>query len=132
MSSTRGSKGRNTWSDCSLRKLPNPNQDCLNNEQALDLLAIVKSKPGEIYDADRQCQLFLQDSNAKSQFATLSNERINEALNINLSSESNCNETIVCKSAKFGVLVSIGPALEGTRCGINRQCVYGACQLSVF
>ena len=67
MSPSRGSKGESEWSRCSVDSLRKANLDCLDESsgrksETLDMDQGVY--PGELWTADRQCQIFLLDPNA--------------------------------------------------------------------
>ena len=67
MSPSRGSKGESQWSSCSVDSLFKADLSCLDENsgagsESLDLDAGVY--PGEIWTANRQCQIFLLDQNA--------------------------------------------------------------------
>ena len=67
MSPSRGTKGETQWSQCSVQALSEANLPCLlensdGTKEYLDLAAGVY--PGEVWSANRQCQIFLLDSDA--------------------------------------------------------------------
>ena len=67
MSPSRGTKGESRWSQCSVRALREADLSCLEEnsggaQEHLDIEAGVY--PGEVWSANRQCQIFLLDSDA--------------------------------------------------------------------
>ena len=67
MSPSRGSKGESEWSGCSVQSLRKADLHCLdeNSNGVEEHLAINAGVyPGEVWDANRQCQIFLLDQNA--------------------------------------------------------------------
>ena len=67
MSPSRGSKGESEWSGCSVQSLRQADLHCLeeNSNGVKEHLSISAGVyPGEVWDANRQCQIFLLDQNA--------------------------------------------------------------------
>ena len=67
MSPSRGTKGESRWSQCSVQALREADLSCLEEnsggaQEHLDIEAGVY--PGEVWSANRQCQIFLLDSDA--------------------------------------------------------------------
>ena len=67
MSPSRGTKGESSWSPCSVQALRETDLFCLEEnsggaQEHLDIEAGVY--PGEVWSANRQCQIFLLDSDA--------------------------------------------------------------------
>ena len=67
MSPSRGTRGECVWSSCSVQSLSQSDLHCLEEDshgktEDLDIEAGVY--PGEIWDANRQCQILLLDQNA--------------------------------------------------------------------
>ncbi|XP_054169276.1 A disintegrin and metalloproteinase with thrombospondin motifs adt-2-like [Oppia nitens] len=114
MSSSRGTRGETNWSKCSAVNFQQTSTECLDDkpENVSEVYNYNKYdlRPGTVWDADKQCQLFLRDNKAY-QFPK-TDARI-------------CNETIHCSTPKRTGSYSSGPALEGTNCGDNSWCVDG-------
>jgi len=117
MSPSRGTKGESQWSSCSVRALAeNSNLGCLEDNSAgavesLDIEAGVY--PGEVWSANRQCQIFLLDQDAQIDHT----EATFPAM---------C-ESIKCRTPRRDGYYRSGPALEGTACGRGRWCMGGSC-----
>ncbi|TRY78189.1 hypothetical protein TCAL_04265 [Tigriopus californicus] len=123
MSSSRGNDGGETsWSNCSALSLVKSKATyCLNNSPNLNDEAAFRFDsdvdPGEIYDADFQCQMYLRDGTAmaikddKDMCSNLKCERGVDPTNSNKPSRS----------------YPSGPALDGTSCGTRGMCKTGKC-----
>ena len=75
--------------------------------------------PGEVCEADCQCQMFYLDEQARSAHT-----------NANL---RDICDTVLCQSdSKPGGVFRVGPALEGTKCGEGRWCNDGRCVTAQF
>ena len=117
MSSSRGTRGETNWSHCSAVNFEQSNTDCLNDKPIIRSEKYdhnkYKSRPGVIWDSDKQCKLFLRD---------------NKAFEFPKTYARICSETIFCATPHKIGFYSSGPALEGTHCGDKSWCVDGVCQ----
>lgn len=86
MSSSRGTKGEVGWSTCSAKMFSLVNADCLTNVPGKSKYdhSIYNLRPGQQWDANDQCKLFLQDIDAH-----VYNETIYSMI---------CDNTIICKT----------------------------------
>jgi len=120
MSPSRGSKGESQWSSCSVDSLFKADLSCLDENsgagsESLDLDAGVY--PGEIWTANRQCQIFLLDQNAFMDHTTETYDKMCYSLK--------------CRTPKREGYYRAGPALEGTACGTGLWCHGGKCVKNV-
>jgi len=120
MSESRGTKGESQWSQCSVNSLSNGissgQLSCLDddNGKKAETLGMEKDTyPGEVWDADAQCKIFLLDNDA----------RIDHT-------DSNIKDvcySIKCRTPQRQGYYRAGPALEGTACGAGMWCMHGTC-----
>ncbi|XP_025421682.1 A disintegrin and metalloproteinase with thrombospondin motifs adt-2-like isoform X2 [Sipha flava] len=127
MSPSRGITGELSWSECSARVAVNLNNlECLF-KSARRSAAVQKfdhnkfaDKPGQAWDAKKQCELLLLDNDAKA-MGTETND-----LDPSQQLESIC-ESLQCETPNRPGYYFAGPALEGTTCGPNLWCEAGKC-----
>lgn len=99
------------WSQCSIDALDFLSDELIkrliynhnDNEPTTNSNEINYGKPGEIFDLDKQCQIF----SANLQVAK---KKLDASI---------CNVTVWCQHD--AQLIAIGPALEGTRCDIHSK-----------
>jgi ADAMTS-4, putative len=119
MSPNRGTRGETQWSACSAATLKSIDAPCLKqyNFQGLNNASYDHNKymlrPGQYWDANDQCKLFLKD-----EMATVYGNKIHSKI---------CDQSILCKASDKIGYYSIGPALHGTYCGDRSWCIDGKC-----
>lgn len=120
MSSSLG-PGKVTWSTCSLRdyhqflqRLDGRGKNCLRVSNMPTKLEISSNvKPGQIYDANLQCELM--HGNGYQQVTPRQD-----------SYDGICY-MMWCGQSSFGRIITSHPALEGTFCGPSKWCQLGRC-----
>eukprot|EP00096_Caligus_rogercresseyi_P009552 TRINITY_DN3254_c1_g1_i1.p1 TRINITY_DN3254_c1_g1~~TRINITY_DN3254_c1_g1_i1.p1 ORF type:complete len:740 (+),score=167.70 TRINITY_DN3254_c1_g1_i1:104-2221(+) len=114
MSASRGTKGESTWSSCSADKLRSKEHSCLQNDPSQESeYSLGKTLPGQKWNSDKQCQIFLLDREARTYHTQDTLEEICHALK--------------CKTDNRLGIYRAGPALEGTLCGEGKWCREGKC-----
>ena len=113
MSSSRGTKGENTWSSCSAKVFSVVEQKCLASPQTTSEPYPLVENPGRVIDGHEQCKYFLS-SKAAYMFQPNPENDI-------------CSNTIYCRSSNLISYFTAGPALEGTPCGKQRSCQDAQC-----
>jgi len=117
MSSSRGTRGETNWSKCSADNFQQSYTQCLNDKPKIKDEKYNHNKynlrPGQFWDSDEQCKLFLRD---------------NKAFEFSKPNPNICNDSILCATPNRIGFYSSGPALEGTNCGKDSSCVDGICQ----
>ncbi|XP_050422560.1 A disintegrin and metalloproteinase with thrombospondin motifs adt-2-like [Adelges cooleyi] len=129
MSPSRGMTGELLWSDCSAQVASSFHKlDCLfktNKHRSGELVKLdhgkYADKPGQAWDAKKQCELLLLDSDAK-----VKNTETTSPGSSKTQSEDVC-ENLQCETPNRLGYYFAGPALEGTTCGPNSWCVAGKC-----
>ncbi|RCN39817.1 hypothetical protein ANCCAN_14251 [Ancylostoma caninum] len=120
MSSSLG-PGKVTWSTCSLRdyhqflqRLDARGKNCLRVSNMPTKLTIpTNTKPGQIYDANLQCELM---HGPGYQQVTPRQDAFDGICYM-----------MWCGQSSFGRIITSHPALEGTFCGPNKWCQLGRC-----
>ncbi|VDM53470.1 unnamed protein product [Angiostrongylus costaricensis] len=120
MSSSLG-PGKVTWSTCSLRdyhqflqRLDARGRNCLRVSNMPTKLTIpTNTKPGQIYDANLQCELM---HGPGYQQVTPRQDAFDGICYM-----------MWCGQSTFGRIITSHPALEGTFCGPNKWCQLGRC-----
>uniref|UniRef100_A0AC35F0Q0 Peptidase M12B domain-containing protein n=1 Tax=Panagrolaimus sp. PS1159 TaxID=55785 RepID=A0AC35F0Q0_9BILA len=120
MSSSLG-PGKVTWSTCSLRdyhtfltRLDSRNKNCLRTTNLREKMPISgRLKPGQIYDANMQCQLM---HGYGYQQVTPRQDHYDGICYM-----------MWCGQSTFGRIITSHPALEGTFCGQSKWCQLGRC-----
>ena len=116
MSSSRGTKGENTWSICSAKMFSITESKCLipKDYPRKDSTPFKLIKyPGQAIDGHDQCKLFLS-----SPFAFMFQPN---------SENDICNNTVYCRSNELIGYYTAGPALEGTVCRPGHLCKDAQC-----
>uniref|UniRef100_A0A7E4UU34 Peptidase M12B domain-containing protein n=1 Tax=Panagrellus redivivus TaxID=6233 RepID=A0A7E4UU34_PANRE len=120
MSSSLG-PGKVTWSTCSLRdyhtfltRLDQRNKNCLRTTYLQEKMSISgRVKPGQLYDANMQCQLM---HGYGYQQVTPRQDHYDGICYM-----------MWCGQSTFGRIITSHPALEGTFCGPSKWCQLGRC-----
>lgn len=120
MSSSLG-PGKVTWSTCSLRdyhqflqRLDARGKNCLRvSNMPTKLVIPTNTKPGQIYDANLQCELM---HGPGYQQVTPRQDAFDGICYM-----------MWCGQSSFGRIITSHPALEGTFCGPNKWCQLGRC-----
>ena len=117
MSPSRGTKGECAWSDCSRNHMRNLDLKCLDNKpgemSAVEDHNMFHNNPGQLWDADSQCQLLMFTTEARMDHGAHNLEEICHSLK--------------CRAAGLRGYYRAGPALEGTPCGSDKVCSSGRC-----
>ena len=116
MSSNRGTRGETQWSVCSAKTFNSIEAPCLKKTKKTNTHFNHNKymlRPGQYWDANDQCKLFLKDETA-----TVYGNKIQSSI---------CDQTILCKAFDKIGYYSIGPALHGTYCGNKSWCIDGKC-----
>lgn len=122
MSSSRGNDGGETsWSNCSALSLVKSKATyCLNNSPNLNDGGAFRFDsdvdPGEIYDADFQCQMYLRDGTAMA----IKDDK-------DMCSVLKCARGVSGTNSSPSRSYPSGPALDGTSCGTRGMCKSGKC-----
>ncbi|XP_060842752.1 A disintegrin and metalloproteinase with thrombospondin motifs adt-2-like [Rhopalosiphum padi] len=129
MSPSRGITGELLWSECSARVAANINNfECLFKQSSSRQLTTVQKlnhnkfadKPGQAWDAKKQCELLLLDNDARV---------MNTETNLDSSRQQpeDICENLQCETPNRPGYYFAGPALEGTTCGPSSWCEAGKC-----
>ena len=122
MSPSRGTKGETQWSQCSVQALSQADLPCLQENSAgatehLDLKAGVY--PGEVWSADRQCQIFLLDSDAHMDHTETTYDKMCYSLKCRTLKRE--GETKSYRNGQYPKLVQIGSIRKLLVVRINRK-----------
>ncbi|XP_050539393.1 A disintegrin and metalloproteinase with thrombospondin motifs adt-2-like [Daktulosphaira vitifoliae] len=128
MSPSRGVTGELLWSECSAQVASKfDNLDCLfksTKHRSKDLQRFdhnkFNDKPGQTWDAKKQCELLLLDSDATVMKSDTTLKEVQQQL------EDVC-ENLQCETPNRIGYYFAGPALDGTTCGPNSWCIAGKC-----
>ncbi|XP_055337622.1 A disintegrin and metalloproteinase with thrombospondin motifs adt-2-like isoform X2 [Paramacrobiotus metropolitanus] len=119
MSGSRGWSGQTLWSECSKTALQEKlaSRSCLYDTNSSPMssennIAKFPSPPGQIYTANAQCALQMQNP----QYVRDPIQKISEI----------CG-SLQCLNSVKGMTSTIGPALDGTYCGSKNWCSGGDC-----
>ncbi|PAV62373.1 hypothetical protein WR25_23881 [Diploscapter pachys] len=113
--------GKVTWSTCSLRdyhqflqRMDGNNKNCLRISNMPEKIVIQRSsKPGQLYDANMQCELM---HGVGYQQVTPRRDHYDGICYM-----------MWCGQSQFGRIITSHPALEGTFCGSSKWCQLGRC-----
>jgi hypothetical protein len=114
MSSSRGTKGENTWSVCSAKIFSLVQHKCLVIKNESSFYTLVEL-PGQVIDAHDQCKFFLSSKEAFMYQPNPQNDI--------------CSNTVYCRASNLIGYYTAGSALEGTPCGKGKLCIDSKCQL---
>ncbi|XP_015365933.1 PREDICTED: A disintegrin and metalloproteinase with thrombospondin motifs 3-like [Diuraphis noxia] len=129
MSPSRGITGELLWSECSARVATNLNNlECLFKQSSSRHSTMVQKldhnkfadKPGQAWDAKKQCELLLLDNEARV-MSTETN------LDSSRQEPEDICENLQCETPNQPGYYFAGPALEGTTCGPSSWCEAGKC-----
>ncbi|KAI4500889.1 hypothetical protein M0802_004100 [Mischocyttarus mexicanus] len=117
MSPSRGVQGETIWSECSREVVRNlhKNKVCLLDKSTLKVNQYLDHAryfdlPGKVWNAKKQCEVFLRDKDATV-----------------VTQEHEICQALQCKTPHRSGYYFAGPALDGTKCAIGRECRAGKC-----
>lgn len=126
MSPSRGTKGETLWSSCSVDVVRSLNKPCLEegdrtqaNAQGMDH-NMFGGLPGLQFPPSKQCQVYLQDENARLYIG-------GDAVDPEAPNEAICTQMQCRVDGDNRGHYTAGPALEGTVCGKDHYCIKSEC-----